>query len=199
MSRRWRRGTEVGRYSRGVTLLELAFTVAIIGILAGVAMPAFFGTSGKSKAAAEVATTFSDLRTRLDLYYLQNALYPPTQSEAATWPVTPSTTSQSLLPLPLDWGVGPSGGPPGLQVRLSNESDVYCGYAWITGRGAVVTGVPNDVGNVGPIATSLGYSPPVTDWYYLFAHCDLDGNSSVDGYYISDSVDTSIRSLNPGH
>jgi type II secretory pathway pseudopilin PulG len=180
-------------------LLELAFVVAIIGILAGIAVPSFFATSGKSKATAEVTTMFSDLRTRLDQYYLENGLYPPTQSEAATWPAIPSTSSQPLLPLPVDWGVGPVGGPPGLRVRLSNDSDVYCGYAWITGRAAVVINVPNDVGNVGPIATSLGYTPPVTDWYYLFAHCDLDGDGSVDGYYISDRVDTSIRSVNPGH
>jgi type II secretory pathway pseudopilin PulG len=160
-------------------------TVAIIAILAGVAVPSFFSSSRKAKAASEVGTMFSDLRTRMDQYLLENGAYPATQTEGATWPVTPSASKQTALPLPGSWTA--------LKVRLSGDTDVYCGYSWITG-------LASDNTNVGAIAAAAPFSftAPSTNWYYLFAHCNMDGDTSTDSYYFSSSVDTKIKVKNEG-
>lgn len=174
------------RRQAGFTLLELMVTVAIIAILAGVAVPSFFSTSRKAKAASEVGTVFADLRTRMEQYLLEHGVYPTTQTESATWPATPTQQQQSLLPLPASWTA--------LQVRLSGDTYAYCGYAWISGAGG-------DNTNIGAIAAAppFSFTAPSTNWYYLFAHCDMDGDSSIDSYYISSSVDTKIRVKNEGH
>jgi type II secretory pathway pseudopilin PulG len=172
----------VHRRQAGFSLLELTFVVACVAILAGVAMPSFFQTSRKAKAQSEISTMFSDLRTRLDQYLLENGSYPPSETESSTWPAAPSPTKQSLLPLPSDWDK--------LKVRLSGDTDVYCGYAFIT----------NSEGSVGSIAAAapFNFTAPTTNWYYLFAHCDMDGDSTTDSYYVSSSVDTKIIALNEG-
>ena len=176
----------VHRRAAGFTILELMFTIAIIAVLAGIAMPSFFSTGRKAKASAEVQSVFSDLRTRLDQYQLENSAYPATETEGTTWPTTPGTTAQTVFPLPADWVT--------LKVVLSNQTDLYCGYSWITGVGG-------DGTNVGPMAPNppFNFVVPATNWYYLFAHCDIDGDNTVDAYYISDSVNTTIRSQNDGH
>ena len=178
----------VHRRAAGFTILELMFTIAIIAVLAGIAMPSFFGQSRRAKAASEVNSVFSDLRTRMDQYLLENSQYPTSETEAGIWPTSPGSTAQTVFPLPNDWGSN------GIKVRLSNQTELYCGYSWITGA-------PNDASTVGAIAAAAPFNfvPPATVWYYLFAHCNIDGDNSVDAYYISDSVNTTIRSLNDGH
>ena len=179
---------------RGFTLVEIMIAVAVLAMLAVVAVPSFFGTSAKAKAAAEVGSVFADIRMRLDQYFLDNAAYPPTQSEASTWPTTPTSTAQTVFPLPPDWQT--------MKIVLSDNTELYCGYAWITGRAAlpadVIAGVANDTANIGPIGTALGVVPDQTAWYYLFAHCNIDGDSTVDSYYVADSLNTTIRAINPG-
>jgi len=174
------------RRQGGFTLLELMVTVAIIAILAGVAVPSFFSSSRKAKAASEVGTMFSDLRTRMDQYILENGVYPASQSESATWPAVPTQSQQNLLPMPASWTA--------LKVRLSGDTQAYCGYAWMTG-------LPNDATNIGPIAAAppFSFTAPATNWYYLFAHCNMDGDPALDSYYFSSSVDTKIRATNDGY
>jgi len=182
------------REPSGFTVIELAFTVAIIAILAAIAQPSFFGISTKAKAAAEVGNVFSDLRTRLDQYQVENADYGTNQTEAGMWPGgVPSSTARTVFPLPAAW--------LDLKVVLSNETDLYCQYTWVTGPGnnGPTNNVIDNTVNVGPIATAqFTYVPPSTIWYYLLARCNLDNDVSVDGYYFSDSVNTTIRSTNPG-
>ena len=113
------------RRQAGFTLLELMVTVAIIAILAGVAVPSFFSTSRRAKAMSEVGTVFSDLRTRMDQYLLENGQYPVTGTEATTWPAVPGAQKQNARPMPANW--------TNLKVRLSGDTQVYCGYSWITG------------------------------------------------------------------
>jgi prepilin-type N-terminal cleavage/methylation domain-containing protein len=174
------------RRDAGFTILELMFVIGIIAILAGVAMPSFFDTARKAKGTSEVNSVFSDLRTRLDQYYLENAQYPLSESESTTWPVAPTSDVQTALPLPADWQT--------LKVRISGDTSFYCGYAWMTG-------LPNDNSNIGPIAAAapFNFTAPAVDWYYLFAHCNIDGDSTTDSYYISTSVDTKIVVVNEGH
>lgn len=62
---------------KGFTLIELLIVVAIIGILAGIAIPNFLGARTK----ARVSRAFADMRTignALEMYYLDNQDYPTT-------------------------------------------------------------------------------------------------------------------------
>lgn len=60
---------------KGFTLLELMIVVAIIGILATLAQPAFKGAVMKSKEAALRENLFN-IRSVLDQYYADNGSYP---------------------------------------------------------------------------------------------------------------------------
>ena len=59
----------------GFTLIELLIVVAIIGILAGIAIPNFLGARNR----ARISRVFADLRTigtALESYYVDNTEYP---------------------------------------------------------------------------------------------------------------------------
>ena len=66
---------------------------------------------------------------------------------------------------------------------------MFCGYTW-------VSGLADDGTNIGAEGAAFGFTAPAVNWYYLLAHCDLDGNSAVDSYYFSSSVDTKIQVRN---
>ena len=69
---------------------------------------------------------------------------------------------------------------------------VYCGYVVRAGRGG-------DATNLGVKADEFGLNvAPATDWYYLLAHCDLDGNAARDSYYFTWSGDTAVQKQNDG-
>ncbi len=62
------------KQTRGFTLIELMITVAIVGILASVALPAYqdYVTRGK---LAEAYSELSSLRIRMEQYYQDNRTY----------------------------------------------------------------------------------------------------------------------------
>jgi len=172
------------RSSRGFTLIEVMVVVALIGVLAAIALPSFFATGRRAKAESEVAPYFQDLRTRMDQYYQENGAYPTSLGESTTCPATPLETKQNIYSCP-DWPTFQA-----LKVKVSGDHDVYCAYTW-------VTGLANDASNIGPRGTLFGFTAPATDWYYLVAHCNLDGNSAVDGYFFTSSLDPAIQKRNP--
>jgi hypothetical protein len=130
---------------------------------------------------------FNDLRVRLEQYLQENGQYPATIGEAIMHPATPpSTTKEPLNPMPPAWLA--------LRVRISGNDDVYCRYTW-------VTGLANQGGNIGPQAGVFGFgapAPPTTDWYYLLAKCDMDGDNSTFSWYFTSSINPTILKLNEG-
>jgi len=59
----------------GFTLIELLIVVAIIGILAGIAIPNFLGARNRAKVA-RVFADFRTIGTALESYYVDNTEYP---------------------------------------------------------------------------------------------------------------------------
>jgi prepilin-type N-terminal cleavage/methylation domain-containing protein len=171
-------------HQAGFTLVEMMTVVALIAVLAAIAVPQFFGESRKAKGDAEVGPMFQDLRTRLEQYQQENGLFVSTGvDETDTWPVTASPQLQPINPIPASWQT--------LKVRTSNDK-VRCAYVAIAGLGG-------DGTNLGPKAAEFGLiAAPDTNWYYILAHCDLDGDATADSYYFSSSIDPAIKKQNAG-
>ena len=62
------------RKSRGFTLIELMIVVAIVAILAGIAMPAYFDYVRRGQLP-EAFTNLADFRVKLEQYYQDNRGY----------------------------------------------------------------------------------------------------------------------------
>jgi len=60
---------------RGFTLIELLLVLVILGVLAGIVVPKFSGTTGKAKRAA-AQTQISSFKTALDQYEVDMGNYP---------------------------------------------------------------------------------------------------------------------------
>lgn len=173
---------------RGFTLVEVMIVAALIAVLAAIAIPMYSRTTRKAKGESEVRPYFQDFRTRMEQYQQEHGVYPATLGEDQIHPAAPGAQRQTIFPLPAEW--------VDLRLRPSGSTDVYCGYTW-------ASGLPSDNGNVGPIAAAaapagFGFSAPATNWYYLLAKCNLDGEGGY-SYYFTDSVDTSIRKLDEGN
>jgi type II secretory pathway pseudopilin PulG len=163
------------------------FAVAVISILAVIALPSFFSESRKSKAFSEVQPMFNDLRVRLEQHMQEKGRYPSTIGESTLHPTnTPGATRLALNPLPSTWQA--------IRVRISGNDQVYCGYTW-------ATGLANQNTNIGPLAsaTPFLFTAPSTDWYYLLAKCDMNGDGSVFSYYFASSTNPTILKLNEGN
>jgi len=167
----------------GFTLIEMMVTIAVILILATIALPSFFGESRKTKAFSEVQPMFNDLRIRLEQFLQESGKYPDTIGEATLHPSGPlGTAKQPLLPMPDAWDK--------LKVRISGPDQVNCGYTWVTG--------PANGGAIGTQAAAFGFTTPTTNWYYLLAVCDMDGDPALLSYYFTSSVDPTIQRRNEG-
>ena len=170
----------------GFTLIEILIAVAIVGVLAGLAIMKFGAQTRKSRAG-EVNAIFAELRNREEQYHLENGVYFSTgANENATFPAVPGPRSQAFRR-----GDQPAGWTP-LRVQPP-MTKVFCGYVVRAGRGG-------DATNIGAKAAEFGLNiAPATDWYYLLAHCDLDGNAARDSYYFSWSGDTRVQKQNDGY
>jgi len=84
-----------GRLARGFTLIEVMIVVAIIGILAAVAIPAYNDYVRRGQVA-EAFSFLSDYRTKMEQYYQDHRSYGSggkcaTDTGAASWNTFPKT------------------------------------------------------------------------------------------------------------
>jgi len=177
----------------GFTLIELMIAVVVVSILAAIALPSFFGETGKVKASAEVQPMFNDLRIRLEQYMQEYGHYPVTTGEITPHPPgAPSTTKQPINPLPS----GTWQGSGSINVRVTGNDYVYCSYTWSTGDADDDTNISSRAKD--PAPNGFAFATPSTNWYYLLAKCDMDGDPAVYSWYFASSIDPTILKLNEG-
>jgi prepilin-type N-terminal cleavage/methylation domain-containing protein len=168
---------------RGFTLIEVMMVVALIAVLAAIAIPNFVRQSGRAKSDTEVMEIFAELRIRQEQFRFERGTYKATTAdEVLLYPGTPSSNERDLLgALPVEWQ----------DLRYRGKSTARCSYGVITGAGG-------DATNIGVRAAAFGFTAPTTDWFYILAWCDIDNDATTDGFYLTDSVNTSIRKVNAG-
>jgi prepilin-type N-terminal cleavage/methylation domain-containing protein len=174
------------RRQGGFTLLELMIVVAVIGILATVVIAGFGKTTRKASALTEVQAVFAELRIREEQYQLENGRFistSETNDESETHPTSANKSGTDAYPVPDTW----------TSLKLNPpESKLKCAYVAIAGAGG-------DDSNLGDKAKDLGMTEvPATNWFYLLARCDMDGDTSVDAYYLTRSDDTKLVRENEG-
>jgi prepilin-type N-terminal cleavage/methylation domain-containing protein len=165
----------------GFTLIEMAIVVAMIAILASVAIPQLLSTKDQGESDSEVSAMFTALSIAEAQYKLENGVYFSTgASETATFPAVPGKAPQNLTTPPATW----------TQLKvLPPMTSAYCGYVVIAGAASQAPGA---------LATKFGFTAPKQPYFYIIAHCNMDGSSTVDGYYFQSSVSATIQSTNPG-
>jgi prepilin-type N-terminal cleavage/methylation domain-containing protein len=168
----------------GFTLIELMVTVTVIAILAGIALPSFFGEARKNRAISEVQPMFNDLRVRIEQYLQERGNYPASLGEATFYPLGAPSSPRTLDPSIAPWSA--------IKFRVSGNDRVVCGYTW-------VTGLASDSSNIGTEAsTDFNFIAPATEWYYLLAKCDMDGDGSTFSWYFTSSINPQIDRRNEG-
>ncbi len=84
----------VSRGSKGFTLIELLIVIAIIGILAAIAIPAYNGYTTKARISG-VTNAMGAIKNAINAYYTDNLGFPPALASATaigqTLGVTPPT------------------------------------------------------------------------------------------------------------
>lgn len=88
---------EPARRAPGFTLIEMLVVIVIIGVLAAVVAPRFFGRTDDAKIAAARAQ-ISNFALALDAYQLDNGRYPTTDQGLKALVEKPSSA-----PLPDNW------------------------------------------------------------------------------------------------
>lgn len=101
-------------HRKGFTLIELMLVVIILGILVAMVVPRLAGRTEQARRAAALADIDSNLAVSLDLYELDNGVYPTTEqglpalvNEPTSSPVPPNWNGPYLKKkkVPLDpWG-----------------------------------------------------------------------------------------------
>jgi prepilin-type N-terminal cleavage/methylation domain-containing protein len=163
---------------RGFTLIEVMVTCALVGVLAVVVVPMFWGEARKGRAKAEVSAMFAELAMREDQYKLDQSAY----LVAAACPSAPAAAGQDAT------GCVASGQPWNTLRVILPQSKLACSYAITVGTSAMTPAPP---------APFVMTKPP-GGWYYIIATCDMDGSSSVLSKYFTASNDTSLQVSNEG-
>jgi prepilin-type N-terminal cleavage/methylation domain-containing protein len=165
----------------GFTLIEMAVVVAVIAVLASVAIQQFMSDEREATADSEVNAMFTELGLKEQEYKLENGVYFSTgATEAATFPTVPGKAPQSLAAAPATWTT----------LKVLAPPTARCGYVVIAGLASAAPGAL--------ASGTFGFVAPKQPYYYVLAHCNLDGDATKDGYYFQSSVDSTIKNINAG-
>lgn len=93
------------KLQKGFTLIELMIVVAIVGILAGVALPAYNDYVLRGKLT-EAATELAAMRVKLEQYYQDNRNYGSTADTCGV--AVPASPAVSYFDYSCNWGAGGS-------------------------------------------------------------------------------------------
>jgi len=167
--------------------------VAVVAILAAIAIPAWLRDSAQKKARSEVSTMFAEIATKEEQYMAENSTWFPTGTTGAQYstgfcPSTPNAAGN--LPDPCI-----ASGQPWYQLRIGVPSEtLMCSYNIYTGDPTVAPALPSELSSW----VQMPASPPSTNWFFIEAHCDMDGSTTTDSYYYFSSFDSRIQVTNEG-
>lgn len=180
----------------GFTLIEMMIVVAIMGILAGVAVYAYRKVTSTAEIDSEVNAIFAEFRVRQEEFHAENGSYLATGAETDLFPGLPRMPNLAPVDIaPLLAAADGNGGTIAdawVNLRMRPRmTALRCGYAAVAGPGNTAPG--------GFGAGPLGMGTPDTNWYYLVARCDADGDSGTDSFYLARSDRENVIIQNKGN
>ena len=157
-------------------------TVAIIGIVAGLLVYSLNGQSKRVKGKSEVQAMFQEMHRAQSEYALEHGRYLSTGTDAGDiFPDGISDQLQDVGTRPDEW----------ITLKLQPTSaKLYCGYV-------AVAGDADD--SLPAFADDFGMVQPPGNWYALYAECDMDGSSTLNGTFFSSSVDSKMQRRDETH
>lgn len=124
---------------QGFTLIELMIVVAIIGILAAVALPAYQDYTTRAKVS-EVVLAASGARTSIAEAYATNGEFPSTTSEIANYVISQSSPYVASVTFAVDNSKGVITATAKGDSRIANETITLTGtpdsngtVSWVCG------------------------------------------------------------------